>query len=265
MAAEVAARQPAVIVFEHPCGAGAPRPRPQQFRLSSRPASDPVRDGLVTTLSRPGGNVTGVVFITGTLGRGSDWSCCASSCRKRRRLPCWSTPAGQQNRGRRQRDVLGAASRAIGQRLHHRRSQQATATSRRRSQRLVQRGADALYIGTGAVLTFNNRETDRRAGGPPCNPHHVQARATIATAGGLMSYGASITDAFRQAGLYAQENSQRREAGRPAGYAVQQIRARDQPQDRKDPRPRISSATPRHRRRGDRMTRGSDRVRIGAA
>ena len=38
---------------------------------------DPVRDGLVDSISRPGGNVTGVSFLTGQVGA-NDSSCCAS-------------------------------------------------------------------------------------------------------------------------------------------------------------------------------------------
>jgi putative tryptophan/tyrosine transport system substrate-binding protein len=48
---------------------------------------DPVRDGMVTSMNRPGGNVTGVSFLTGEVGR-SDWSCCASLCPRRRQSEC---------------------------------------------------------------------------------------------------------------------------------------------------------------------------------
>src|SRR5262249_12008180 len=48
-------------------------------------------------------------------------------------------------------------------------------------------------------------------------------------------------------------DSQGREACRPAGHAIHQIRASDQPQDRQGARPRRAGSATRARRRGDRM------------
>ncbi len=62
-------------------------------------------------------------------------------------------------------------------------------------------GLTRCYIGTGP-FTFNNREHIVALAARHAIPTMYSTRE-YATAGGLMSYGASITDAFRQAGLYA--------------------------------------------------------------
>jgi putative ABC transport system substrate-binding protein len=158
---------------------------------------DPVGDGLVANLNRPGGNVTGVHFFIGVLG--------AKRLDLLRQLvPRAATIAmlvhpNIPNNVAERTDVQ-AAAQAIGQQLiildanSEREIEAAFAT-------FVQRGASALLCGFGS-FTFSHREQivalAARNALPAC--YHVRE---FVKAGGLMSYGASIADGYRQAGIYA--------------------------------------------------------------
>jgi putative ABC transport system substrate-binding protein len=65
----------------------------------------------------------------------------------------------------------------------------------------VQRGAGAIFVGIGAFL-FSNRERLVAMAARHSLPASYGVRP-FASAGGLMSYGASISDAYRQVGIYA--------------------------------------------------------------
>jgi putative tryptophan/tyrosine transport system substrate-binding protein len=159
--------------------------------------TDPVRDGLVASLNRPGGNVTGVTFLAGQLGT-KRLELLRQLVPKATTIAVLVNPASPEAVAE-QRDVQ-AAAQAIGQQLivvdveSVPDIETAFAT-------FVQRGAGALFIGTGAFMNSHRELLAAFA-----LSHRLPATLSVrefAAAGGLMSYGTSITDGYRQAGTYA--------------------------------------------------------------
>jgi putative tryptophan/tyrosine transport system substrate-binding protein len=157
---------------------------------------DPIASGLVTSLNRPGGNITGVSFGNAPLQP------------KRLELlhelvPPPATIAwlrdprgpGSDEEGK----EVPLAARELGRQLLVVTAQSAGEIGAAFAT-IVQSRAGALLIGAGPL--FNNR---RRQLAALAARHGVPAISSIrefVLAGGLMSYGASDTDAYRRAGSH---------------------------------------------------------------
>jgi putative tryptophan/tyrosine transport system substrate-binding protein len=196
LAAEVIARRPSVIV-SNTLAAIRAKSSTTTIPIVFTTGSDPVRDGLVTTLNRPGGNVTGVVFISGTVG-GKRLELL------RQLVPKAGTIAMLVNPGTSETDTeraeVQAAAQAVGQQIRIIEIRN-TAEIETAVAAAAGAGAGALLIGSG-TFWFNNRVPIVESAARHAIPAMYSTREYV-EAGGLMSYGASISDAFRQAGLYA--------------------------------------------------------------
>jgi putative tryptophan/tyrosine transport system substrate-binding protein len=159
--------------------------------------SDPVKDGLVTSLNRPGGNITGVSFVSGALGT------------KRFEILRQLTPNAKTIAMLVQLDAdesvleqrqVQAAARATGQQLIVFNVNSAADIDAAFAA-MAARGVAALYVGTGPFMT-SHRERLTELATRNAIPAMYPLREFVAV-GGLMSYGASLPDAYRQIGIYA--------------------------------------------------------------
>jgi putative ABC transport system substrate-binding protein len=197
LVAELVRQQPALIVGNTPSALAA-KVATTTVPIVFVTGNDPVINGLVASLSRPGGNTTGVSFLS------------SASVTKRLELlrqlvpkagaiAMLVNPKTDPDAEKELRDVQAAAL-ASGQALivvkagSDRDIEAAFAT-------FAQRGAVALFIASSAF--FNSRRERLAA----LAVHHALPAAyalrEFANAGGLMSYGTSITDAYRLGGIYA--------------------------------------------------------------
>ncbi|MFL5071543.1 MAG: ABC transporter substrate-binding protein [Xanthobacteraceae bacterium] len=159
--------------------------------------SDPVRDGLVTSLARPDGNVTGVVFIAGDLGS-KRLELLRQFIPKVRTIAMLVHPNTAETETERKEIQVAAQKMGLSLIILDVTSggdiEAAFAT-------LAARGADSLLVGTG-TFTFNSREQIVSLAARQAIPAMYSARE-YTDAGGLMAYGSSISGAYRQASLYA--------------------------------------------------------------
>jgi putative ABC transport system substrate-binding protein len=198
MAAELVRQQVAVIAATGGIAAVlAAKAATTTIPIVFMAAEDPVRLGLVGSLARPGGNATGINFLSNEL--------VAKRLELLRELVPAATrvsvvvnPATAANAETTLRDVEPAA-RTMGLQI-----QVLNATSNREidaaSAAFVRERLDALYVASNPL--FPNRRVHVVS---LAMRHAIPAIYNVRQfpdVGGLISYGSSITDAYRQVGVY---------------------------------------------------------------
>jgi ABC-type uncharacterized transport system substrate-binding protein len=189
-------RRPVAIIVTNQVSALVAKASTTTVPVVFATGSDPVRDGLVAALNRPGGNVTGVVFFGAVVG--------AKRLELLRQLVPTATPIAvlvglESPETVAESKNISEAAHSVGQPLvffdvaSERDIERAFAS-------FVQAGARAV-ITIGGAFIFSHQERivalAARHALPTCF-----ANRELVEAGGLMSYGASITDAYRQVGIY---------------------------------------------------------------
>jgi ABC-type uncharacterized transport system substrate-binding protein len=198
LAAELVRRQVSVIVIlESTHGALSAKAATQTIPIVCMQAADPVQIGLVASLNRPGGNITGInLMLAETVGKRLE--------RLLELVPAATSIAYLRNPtaavfSENERRELQAAARERGIRLlvvnASRPSEFETAFAD-----VVQQRADGLVVSS-AVSLLTDPDQIVALAARHAVPAIYALRQSMAV-GGLMSYGTNYFSAWRQAGVY---------------------------------------------------------------
>ncbi len=193
LAAELVARKVTVVFTATTVSALAMKAATSTMPIVFAIGADPVKSGLVTSLNRPGGYLTGVSFFTNQM--------------EAKRLgllhefvPKVDLVAVLLNPNNpffdNQSNDLGEASRALGLKIHVERASSVHEIDRAFGA-FAQQQAGALLVG--ADPYFNSQRSLVIAQAAQLRLPAIYEWREFAEAGGLMSYGTSLTGAYRQA------------------------------------------------------------------
>jgi putative ABC transport system substrate-binding protein len=197
LAADLVRRRVAVIATASPPAAFAAKEASATIPIVFGMAQDPVKLGLVASLARPGGNLTGVNFLLTELVT-KRLELLREMVPAAKRLAVLVNPAQATNTESTLQEVQ-AGAQAMG--LQIRVLNVSTSLEIDAAfAGLEHERPDALFVGSGTLFTGRRVQLTHWAA------HHRMPASysdrTYVEAGGLMSYGSNTTDAYRQSGAY---------------------------------------------------------------
>jgi putative tryptophan/tyrosine transport system substrate-binding protein len=214
LATELVHRQVAVIATSGTPAAVAAKAATKTIPIIFETAADPVKIGLVASLARPGGNITGVTQASEEIAP-KRLELLHELLPKAGALALLVNPTAPVLAEPQKREVLSAAN-ALGIELHVLNASTEQDFDRVFA-KLTELKAGGLVIGGDAFFTSHAKQlaalTVQHA-----VPAIYQWRE-FAAAGGLMSYGSNVTETHRLVGLYT---GRILKGGKPADLPVQQ-------------------------------------------
>jgi putative ABC transport system substrate-binding protein len=175
---------------------------------------DPVEAGLVESLARPGGNVTGVTNLTGELG-GKRLELLKEAVPQLARVAVLYDPTGPSN-VREVKEVLPVAARALGLTVRFW-EVRAAGDFDRVFAALNKPRPDGLYPTGGPLINANGKRIADFALKSRLPSMYV--RREFVDAGGLMYYGADLADSYRRVAYYVDKILK---GAKPADLPVEQ-------------------------------------------